>query len=116
MADGGENHEAHEHPCRAEDERLATTEMLDDVKTEEGGSEVDASQDHLGNETVVYARRLEDDSPVVEEVVCTSELLQCLKSHTKSDSVRHPWSSKHIEVFRRSSVQHFLVVFCLDLG
>lgn len=101
VANGGENHEHDEHPDGTEDKGLATTEVLDNVKTAEGGTEVDRTEDALCNETVLDTSALEDSSSLsnvisfipccirflniacatykVEEVVGASKLLQALQ-------------------------------------
>lgn len=60
VANRGEDHEADEHEPSTEDKRLATTEVLDDVQTAEGGTEVDGAEDDLGDEGVGDTGSLED--------------------------------------------------------
>jgi hypothetical protein len=52
VADGGEDHEANEHKAGTEDQGLATTEVLDDVQATEGSTEVDCTENDLGDEAV----------------------------------------------------------------
>lgn len=104
VPDGGEDHEAHEHPETAGHKGFAATEVLDDVEGEEGGAEVDAAEDHGGYEAVVDAGGGENggsesvsefcstkifatissrashscfmnDLPIIEEEICASKLL-----------------------------------------
>lgn len=66
MAYGGEDHEADEHPDSACDEGFAPAEVLDYVEATEGGAEVDAAEDHLGNVGVADAGAVEDDGSLEE--------------------------------------------------
>lgn len=52
VTNGGEGHETDEHKTGANNERLATTEVLDDVETTERGAEVDGTQNNLGDKAV----------------------------------------------------------------
>lgn len=65
VAEGGENHEEDEHAASTGHEGFATTETLDNVKTAEGGSEVDGTEDDLGNEGVGDTGTLEDSGTLI---------------------------------------------------
>lgn len=60
MTDGGKSHETNKHEAGADDEGLATTEVLDDVETTEGSAEVDGTKDNLGEEVVGDTGTLHD--------------------------------------------------------
>lgn len=62
VANGRENHEHNEHPNGTKDEGLATAEVLNDVETTEGSTEVDSTKDTLSDETVGNSSTLEDGS------------------------------------------------------
>lgn len=65
VAEGGEDHEEDKHAEGTGDEGLATTEVLDDVETTEGGSEVDGAEDDLGDEGVGDTGTLEDSGTLI---------------------------------------------------
>ena len=56
--------------------------MLDNIETVESCAKVDAVEDHLRDECIVDAGCLEDDCPIVKEVIGTGQLLQHLQSHS----------------------------------
>lgn len=96
VTDRGKGHEANEHEDGADDQRLATTKVLNDIETAKGGSEVDGTQDDLGDEAVGDTSTLHDGGTVVEEVVGTGKLLQRLKNHAQEDTVEHARSSEEL--------------------
>lgn len=73
VADGSEDDEADEHPQRTRDEGLTSTEVLDNVQTEEGRAEVDGVQDDLRDEGADVDGS-EDGGAIVKEVVGAGEL------------------------------------------
>jgi hypothetical protein len=95
MANGSEDHKANEHPGSPEDEGVAAAKMLYHVQAKECGPEVDTTKNHLSDEAVVDAGSLENNRTVVEEVVGTCQLLQCLEADTKKDPVSHSRCCKH---------------------
>ena len=91
VANGGEDHEAHEHPGSTDNQGLATAEVLDVVQTKEGGAEIHSTENNLGDVAVADASSPENHRTKVEEVVGTSELLQHLQQDTENESIEHPW-------------------------
>lgn len=65
MAHTGKDEKHHEHPCTANNQRLAAAVVLDNVETVERCSEVDAIQNHLSDEGIIDAGTLEDNGSVV---------------------------------------------------
>ena len=62
VADRREDHEEDKHASATDDEGLATTKVLDDVKTAKGGAKVNSTKNDLSDKTVVEASALEDGS------------------------------------------------------
>ena len=89
-ADGGEDEETGRHADTAYDQSPSTTEALHDVETEEGHAEVDPAEDHGCHEAVVDACGFEDGCTVVEEKICSCQLLESLEDYTESGTVGHP--------------------------
>lgn len=71
LTNAREDEEHDEHPSTANNERLSSAVVLNNVEAVKCRAEVDAVQDHLCDEGVVDAGALEDRRAVVEEVVCT---------------------------------------------
>ena len=99
MADRGKYEEADKHPCGASHERLATAVVLDDIEAVERRSKINTVKYHLGHEAVVDADGSEDRRSVVEEVVCTGQLLETLEANTKGKAVCHAWGKEHLVPF-----------------
>ena len=100
VSDRGEDQEADEHPGGPCDEGLAAAVVLDDVEAVERSAKVDTIQNHLCDEAVVDAGGLEDDRPVVEEVIGAGELLEHLEGDAERNSVTHARSGEHPVPFR----------------
>ena len=71
--------EAHGHPQGTSDESLAAANILDDPETGDSASNVDGTENNLGNVRVFQTGSLENGGSVVEEEVGTSKLLARLK-------------------------------------
>lgn len=114
VPDGGVDHETNEHPDGPGDERLATAEMLDDIEASKGGAEVHTTQDHLRDVAVADTGAVEHSCAVVEEVVCSGQLLQRLKKDSKDDAIQHPGGPEHL-IPRLVLGSHLSVELLLDL-
>lgn len=60
MTDRGENHKHDKHPDRANDQRLATTKVLNNIQATKCSAEVDSSKDDLSDEAVRDTGAFED--------------------------------------------------------
>lgn len=105
------DHEADEHPRTTNDERLATTKVLNNVQTREGHAKVDSTENDLGDVAVETNRR-EDGVSEVEDEVGTGQLLQRLEDNTQHGAVEHARSR---EDFMPSSLASTLLLLELLL-
>ena len=55
VANGGEDQEAHTHPCAAGNQGVAPTEAFNEVKTWESADHVDSAEDYLSGVAIVQA-------------------------------------------------------------
>lgn len=65
MADGGEDHEADEHPDTARYERLASTKVLNGIQTAKCGAKVHSTQNHLRDVHIADAGSVEDHGALI---------------------------------------------------
>lgn len=65
VANRSEDHEANKHESSTSDERLATTEVLNNVETTESGTEVNSTKNDLGDEAVGDTGTLEDSGTLL---------------------------------------------------
>lgn len=65
VANRSEDHEANKHESSTSDERLATTEVLNNVETTESGTEVNSTKNNLGDEAVGDTGTLEDSGTLL---------------------------------------------------
>lgn len=82
------DHETDEHPNTTQNKRVTTTHVLDNVQTREGHTEVDSTEDDLGD-VAVQTNGREDTVTEVEDEVGTGELLQRLQHDTQDGTVEH---------------------------
>ena len=99
VTDGGEANEASKHEGSTNNQGLATTKVLNNIETTKGSTEVDSTQNDLGDEAVVDTSTLHDGGSVVEEVVGTGELLQRLEHHTQDDTEEHARGGQELVPF-----------------
>lgn len=96
MTNGGEHHEADEHPYGTPIKALTTPKVLNHVQSEESGSKFDASKDHCRHsickvsksdvslsclrhtKRVLNSNTCRDGGAIVEEVICDGKLLKRL--------------------------------------
>lgn len=76
VANRCEDQETYDHPSAATHQRLASAEVLNDVKTQEGAAKVDAIKNHLSNKGRDLDA-LENCGAVVEEVVGWGTISDC---------------------------------------
>ena len=60
MTNGSEYHKANKHPETTDDQRLATTEFFNHIKTKECSAKVNAAQDHARNIAVCNTSGFKD--------------------------------------------------------
>lgn len=70
--------EAHHHPEGATHESISSSTLLDNVETAKGATNVDGTENDLGNVAVAKTGGTEDGGTVVEEEVGTRQLLTSL--------------------------------------
>lgn len=117
VTDGCKHHKADEHPDPTGDERLAPSEVFNDVQTPKGRTEVHAAENHLRDESIVDTRAVEDDRTVVEEVVGTGQLLKRLQYDPQTDAIHHPRALEHLDPAEQASLgSAFCFELLLDLG
>ena len=112
VTDRSKDHEADEHPDPTGDERLASSKVFNDVQTAKGRTEVHAAENHLRDKSVLDAGAVEDDGPVVEEVVGTGQLLKCLQDDPQADAILHPRALEHLDPAVPASLGS---AFCFEL-
>lgn len=112
--DDGDDQLRHTHANGTEQQKRATTPLLDHVKTGEGRHDVDDVGDQGDHEGVLDAGVLEEGGAVVEDEVDTSELLQTLDGASGSETLAES-TAEDLEV-GSSSKAHLELVVCLDLG
>lgn len=113
VTNGGEDHEADEHPESAYNQRTTTAIVFNQVETEECTAKVNTAENHLRDVAVRDASTREDSRPIVEEVIGASQLLQRLQANTDSDSVCHSRGAEKLHPGDLSATD-FLFVFLLD--
>jgi hypothetical protein len=100
---------ADSHTNSTEKEKVAAAPLLDEIKTREGGGNVNTGSDHSDDERVVDSGILEERRSVVEDEVDTSELLKGLKSAT-SEKALSQVTAEAVEVGGLAKRQLVLVV------
>ena len=95
VTDRCKNKETDEHPRTPRNKRLASSIVLNNVQTDKGNQKVNSVEDDL-RLVAVNRHGAKDGSPVVEEVIGTSQLLEHLQRHTKEDTVRHARRLEHL--------------------
>jgi hypothetical protein len=96
VADEGVDLEAHAHLSSAEHEGLASTAVLNNLKTEDGCADVNRSKNDGGNVGVGNTGCVEDGCAVVEEEVRSGQLLAGLQDYSEKRAVAYTWSSKDL--------------------
>lgn len=94
FSDESENEETHHHPESTENECLALADVLCHPDATDGGDDVDGSEDDGSDKGVTESGGGEDGCAVVEEEICTCQLLTCLEDHSDHGAVPHTWTSE----------------------
>jgi hypothetical protein len=96
VTDKGVDEQAHGHPGSTDHHGLSAADILNDPETEDGGDDVDGSEDDGGDVRVGETGGGEDGCAVVEEVVGTCQLLTSLEDHTEQSTVQHAGASEDL--------------------
>jgi hypothetical protein len=75
------------HTDGSEEQELSSSPLLDQVQTRESRGDVDTRSDQTDGEAVSDSALLEEGSSVVEDEVDTTQLLECLKTTTGSETL-----------------------------
>lgn len=83
----GVDDEEDEHGHGSPEQTLSSSESVDDVERGKSGDKVDGTKDHGSSKRVLHSNCLENGGSVVEEVVCTTQLLEGLDGSSNKQSV-----------------------------